>query len=97
VPVEAFVPRQEAFRRREQVVVGAGADLDDDDARGRMRDEDREEAVRLVGDEGRAGARQVRDPRTGPRPDRERLRPYGKMLRSASRRRPRPPPPGADS
>ncbi len=97
VPVEPLVARQEPLQGREQVRVGAGADLDDDDPGRGVRDEDGQQAVRLGGEEGGARAGQVRQPRTVPGPDGELLGPYGKMLRRASRRRPIPPLPGADS
>ena len=97
VPVEALVPRQEPLEGGQEVVVGTRADLHDHEARGRMRHEDRQQPVGLVGDEPGAGLGQVRQARVGPGPDRELGRPYGKMLRSASRMRPIPPPAGADS
>jgi hypothetical protein len=65
-----------------------------------VRDEDRQQAVAVSGDVGRerrTGGRQVVQPSAIPRPDRQLARVYGKMLRIASRRRPMPPPAGADS
>jgi hypothetical protein len=97
VSVLPLVAWQESFERSEEVVVGASPHLDDDQPRGRMGHEDREQAVGLVGDECRARVGQVRQPRSGTGPDRELGRPYGKMLRRASRIRPIPPPAGADS
>ncbi len=97
MPVHRLVVWQQAFERSQQVGVGARADLDDDHAGRRMRDEDREEPVAFVGDERRTGGRQVREPDLGPGADREVLGLYGKMLRRASRNRPTPPPPGANS
>lgn len=97
VPVEPVVARQETLKRREQIGIGAGPDLDDHDAGRRVRDEDGQQPVGLIGDERRACPGQIRQTRAAPRPDRELVRPYGKMLRSASRSRPRPPFPGADS
>ena len=100
VAVQPVLARQQSIERGEQVVVGAGADLDDDEARGRVRDEDRQEAV-AAGGRVAANAAQspVRSTRPRPWPVRtvELARVYGKMLRIASRSRPRPPPAGADS
>jgi hypothetical protein len=95
--VQPVVPWQEALQRVQEVDIGPGPDLDHDDPRGRVRHEDGEQPVGLVGDERGARAGQIREGGRGPGPDREFLGPYGKMLRSASRRRPRPPLPGADS
>jgi hypothetical protein len=50
-----------------------------------------------VGEEGRALAGEIRQPAARAGPDGQLARLYGKMLRSASRRRPRPPRAGADS
>ena len=58
----AVVARQEPVEGVEGVVVGPRAELEDHDARGRVRHEDREQpvaAVRLLGDEAPAGAGQV--------------------------------------
>lgn len=98
--VQAVVPRKQAIERIEEIIVGAGPDLDDDQARGGVRDEDAEQAVAAGGhvlDEGGAGGRQIGDAAGGSGPDAELARLYGKMLRSASRIRPIPPPAGADS
>jgi hypothetical protein len=89
--------RQEPFEGGQEVVVRAGPDLDDHQPGCRMGHEDRQQAVGLVGDERGARVGQVRKPRVGPGPDSDLGRPYGKMLRSASRMRPIPPPAGADS
>jgi hypothetical protein len=62
-----------------------------------MGHEERQQAVGLVGDERGAGVGEVRQPRVAAGPDGELGRPYGKMLRRASRIRPMPPPAGADS
>jgi hypothetical protein len=65
-----------------------------------MRHEDREEPVAVggrLGNESGAIAGQVEQPPAGARPDRQLARLYGKMLRNASRRRPRPPIAGAES
>ena len=100
VAVGALDARQQSVERGHQVVVGARPDLDDDKAGGRMRDEDREEAITVLGSlggEGRAGRGQVVQPAAAPRADRQLAGLYGKMLRIASRSRPRPPPAGTDS
>ena len=100
VPVERLVPRQQPVERDEEVIVRAGADLDDDQPRGRVRYEDRQQPVAAggdLGDEPRALAGQVDQAAAVARPDRELAAVYGKMLRIASRSRPSPPPTGADS
>jgi hypothetical protein len=102
VAVGALHARQKTVERRHQVVVRARADLDDDESRRGMWDEDREEAVAQavlgrLGDERLAGTSEVMQPAAAPRPDRQLARLYGKMLRIASRSRPSPPPTGADS
>lgn len=100
VPVQAILAGKQSIQRVEEVVVGAGADLDDHEPGRGVRHEDREQPIPLVGDivkEGSAGRCQVGDPAGRTRPDAERAGLYGKMLRSASRMRPRPPPAGADS
>ena len=81
-------------------VVGAGADLDDHEPGRRMRARRPTAARRVGGDLGEeARAAAVRS--VSPRPDPVRTvssrRVYGKMLRRASRSRPRPPRAGADS
>jgi hypothetical protein len=97
VPVHPVVARQESIERRHEILVRARTDLDDDEPGGRMRDEDREQPVRLGRDEAVARRGQVEQAARGARPDGELERPYGKMLRSASRIRPSPPPTGVDS
>ena len=60
VPVPpAVVGRQQVLERREQVVVAAGAGLEDREAGGGVRHEDVQQAVLLVGDERRALPGQV--------------------------------------
>ena len=99
MPVQPLLARKQSIERVEQVVVRTSADLDHDEARGRMRDEHRQQAVVRadVIEERRTGGGQVGETsgRTGP--DAEFAGLYGKMLRSASRNRPIPPPAGADS
>lgn len=99
MPVQAVLARQESIERVQQIVVGASPDLDDDETRGGVRNEDREQPVARVdiGEEGLAGSGQIGQAagRTGP--DRELAGLYGKMLRRASRIRPRPPMAGTDS
>ncbi len=100
VLVEALLAREQAVESGQQVVVRPGADLDDDEAGGRVRDEQRQQPVLAGGRVGRergALPGQVEQPAPVPRPDRQLARFYGKMLRMASRSRPRPPPAGADS
>jgi hypothetical protein len=103
VPVApAFVARQEPIERLERVVVGAGTELQDHDAGGRVRHEHGEQPVSSptpLGEEPPAGVREVGEAAIGSGPDRQPdgLHRYGKMLRSASRIRPRPPIAGADS
>ncbi len=97
VAVQPLVVRQEPVEGGQQVVVRAGPDLHDHQPGRRVGHEDRQQAVGLVGDERGAGVGQVRQPRVGPGPDGELGRPYGKMLRSASRMRPMPAAAGADS
>ena len=98
--IPAVLARQDPVEGIHEVVVRSGADLDDDQPSGGVRDEDRQQAVALVGDvveEGRAGGRQVGQAAGRPGPDRQLPGVYGKMLRRASRTRPRLPPAGADS
>jgi hypothetical protein len=62
VPVPpAIIGREQLAQRREQVVVAAGAGLEDGDACGRMRDEDVQQTVATTFDEGSGVARQVED------------------------------------
>jgi len=61
----AIVPRQEPIERVDCVVVGAGPELQDHEPGRRVRHEHREEpaaAVRMLGDEPPAGAREVGEP-----------------------------------
>ena len=98
--VQPFVARQQAVERGQQVLVGPRPDLDDDEAGGRVRDEDRQQAVvaaRRLRDEPGAPAGQVDEPAIAAGADRQLARVYGKMFRIASRKRPIPPPTGADS
>jgi hypothetical protein len=99
MPVEPVLARQQPIERVDQVVVGTGPDLDDDQPGGRVRDEDRQQAIaRLdVGQERGTGRGQVGNAARRTGPDRELASLYGKMLRSASRIRPSPPIAGADS
>jgi len=99
MPVQPVLARQQSIERVDEVVVGAGPDLDDDQSRRRVRDEDREQPLAGVdvGEERGAGCRQVGDAARRPGPDRQFTGLYGKMLRRASRIRPRPPIAGADS
>jgi hypothetical protein len=55
------------------------------------------DAIGVLGHEPPAGTRQVREPALAARPDGELDAVYGKMLRRASRIRPKPPIAGADS
>jgi hypothetical protein len=99
MPVQPVLARQQPIERVDQVVIGPGPDLDDDEPGGGMRDEDGEQAIgRLdVGQERGTGGRQVGQAACRTGPDRELASLYGKMLRSASRIRPSPPMAGADS
>ena len=99
MPVQPVLARQQSIHGIQQVIVGPGAHLDDDETRCRVRDEDRQQPVIGfdVGKEGGACRRQVRDTSRRAGPNRQVARLYGKMLRSASRIRPRPPIAGADS
>ncbi len=97
--VQPLLSRQEAIERRQQVVVRAGPDLDDDKPGGRVGHEDRQQAVASAGRLGReAGTcpREIDEPSDRPGPDRQLASVYGKMFRMASRSRPMPPPTGAD-
>ncbi len=100
VAVQTVVARQQAIEGGQQVLIGAGTDLDDDETGRGVRHEDGQEAVAAVGGFGgepRQITGQVDQPATATGPDRQLTRLYGKMLRIASRRRPSPPPAGADS
>jgi hypothetical protein len=61
----AVVGRQQVAQRGQQIVVAAGARLDDRDPRGRVRHEHLEQPVALAADELRTVASQVED-RLGP-------------------------------
>lgn len=93
----SVVAGKQRVERGEQVIVRACTELDDDDARGRVRHEDVEEAAALTRDEGGALVRQVEEPAVAPGPDRELGGLQGNMARMASRTRPRIPRAGADS
>ena len=97
--VPAVLAREQSVEGVEEIVVRSGADLEHHDTGRGMRDEDGQQAVLGldVGQECDARRGQVGDPASGSCPDREQASVYGKMLRSASRRRPRPPIAGADS
>ena len=100
VAVEALLAWEQAVESRQQVLIRPGADLHDDEASRRVWDEHRQQPVLAGGRVGRergAVPSQVEQPAPVPRPDRQLACLYGKMLRMASRSRPRPPPAGADS
>jgi hypothetical protein len=100
VAIAAIVARQQPVEGGHEIVVRAGADLSHDDARGRVRHEDVEQAVGVrpdLGDEARAGRRQVEESPARPGPDGQLALVYGKIDRRASRSRPRLPNAGADS
>jgi len=58
----AVVPWQETVERGEEVLLRAGTQLHDQDARRGMGGEDDEQAVTFAGHESRAGLRQVGQP-----------------------------------
>lgn len=100
VAIQAILAREQSVQGVHQVVIRASTDLHDDQAGRGMRHEDGQQAIVPacdVREERRAGRRQVGDPPGGAGLDAELAGLYGKMLRRASRRRPRPPPAGADS
>ena len=76
----AVVARQEPVERVEEVGVGAGPDLDDDEAGRGVRDEDGQQPVAAVGglgDEARRPAVRSARPRDGPGPDGQLARVHG--------------------
>jgi hypothetical protein len=98
--VEPVLAWQEAIERGQKVVVGTGSDLDDHHARRRVRHEDRQQPVAVsgcLGDVRDTLGGQVDQAATTARAYDQDPAVYGKMLRNASRIRPRPPPAGADS
>jgi hypothetical protein len=99
VAIGRLIAGQEPIERGDQVGVRARPDLEDDQTGCGVRDEDRQQAVvgASFGDEGLACGGEIRQPASGAGPDRQLAAFYGKMLRSASRRRPSPPRAGADS
>ncbi len=99
VAVAPVVARQHPVQDVKDVVIGPGTDLDHDQAGGGVGDEHRQQAIGRVdvGQEGGVRRGQVGDAAGGPGADRQLARVYGKMLRRASRIRPRPPIAGADS
>jgi hypothetical protein len=100
VAIEPLLARQESIESRQQVVIGACPDLDDHQPGRRVGHEDRQEPVAAIRGRGREPgtvAGQVDQSPAAAGPDRQLAGLYGKMLRMASRRRPIPPPAGADS
>jgi hypothetical protein len=100
VAVEPVIAWQKPIERGQQVVLGTSTDFGDHQPCGRVRREDRQQAVAAIsclGDESGALAGDVDETPGRPGPDRQLARLYGKMLRIASRSRPSPPPAGADS
>ena len=96
----AVVAWEEPVEGGQRVVIGAGAELEDHQAGRRVRHEHREQPIPspgVLGNEPPAGHAEVGEPPLGSRPDLESQRLYGKIERSASRNRPRPPLAGADS
>ncbi len=103
----AVVAGQEPVERLDRVLLGARPELDDHEARGRVRHEHREQPVPAlggIGGEPGAGRGEVGEAAVAPGADLELDRAhgqeglgYGKIERIASRMRPMPPPPGADS
>jgi hypothetical protein len=99
VAVQPILARQEPVQGIHHIVVRARSHLHHDQPSGRVRDEYRQQPILRadVGEERGTSRRQICDPARRPRSDREKAGLYGKMLRSASRMRPRPPIAGADS
>jgi hypothetical protein len=99
VTVLRLLAWQEPIQRGHQVIIGAGTDLHDDQAGRGVRDEDRQEPLggADVGQERVALGGEIGQTAARPGSDSQLAGVYGKMLRSASRSRPRPPRAGADS
>ena len=97
MPVGRIGPGQEPVERLEEIIIGPGPELHDHDTRGGMRHEDVEQAVAVVRDEATAGIGQVGEAAPAAGSNRQLGGLQGKMLRSASRMRPSPPPTGVDS
>ena len=99
VAVLCVVPRQQPIQGIDEVGIRPRSDLEDHQASRRMRHEDGQQAIAGVdvAQERDALASEIRQAAAGARPDRQLPAVYGKMLRKASRRRPRPPRAGADS
>ena len=99
VPVPGRLAGQQPIERGDQVGIGARPGLDDHQPRRGVRHEDGQQPITGidVGEEVFAGAGQIGQAARRAGPDRQLAGVYGKMLRSASRRRPRPPRAGADS
>ena len=93
----SVVAGKQRVERCDQVSVRARTQLDDHDARGRVRHEEVEEAVALARDEGGALVGQVEQSAVAPGPDRQLGGLQGNIARMASRTRPRIPRAGADS
>jgi hypothetical protein len=99
MPVPGLITWQQAIERSDQIGVGAGPDLDDDEAGRGVRNEDGQQAVDRVdlSQKGLAGTGEIGQPAALAGADRQLAGVYGKTLRSASRSRPSPPRAGADS
>jgi hypothetical protein len=99
VPVSHVIPWQEPVKDRQEIVVRPGTDLYDHEPGRGVRHEDRQQPVggTDVGEERSTFGGEIRQPAARSGPDGKLARVYGKMLRRASRSRPRPPRAGADS
>ena len=99
VPVQAVLARQQSVQGVEQVVVGPApiSTMTSPAVAWGTKIESRPSAAPMSREERGAGRGQVGQATRRPGADRELARVYGKMLRSASRIRPRPPIAGADS